>query len=334
MKEKVSFVFLVLACAASLSSCTQKLESFGNAVRFSAHSNGSTTKTQYAGMDGSFEIINWVSGDQIRIYSPEGGGITSSDKSSGFFYADYTLSEIKTSGHISQAGTITPTAGNGISWVDGGGNANFFSVYPSTLAVSASGSKLGATVTIPESQNGSNVISSLPLVAKTATVTNGESVNLDFSPAFSTFEFTIKSSTGSGSLTLNSITLSSEDNSVSGTGTYDIESGTFTPGATQERKATVTFPTPVEVTESKETTFYLFTLPINLSKVTITVNYTKDYTTLEKKLKLQKDSSWLTFTAGHYTRIYGLAVPDTGIRFFLNDVIVDPLTDESHVINY
>lgn len=321
-----------------LYSCNLKMESVSTAVRFSAHANGAITKTAYAGIDGGFKIIDWVNGNQIRIYSYDSGAITSSNTTSGFYYADYTLSDITTSGHLSQAGTLAP-AGSGLKWVDGGGDANFFSVYPSTLAVSASGSDLDATVTIPENQDGSNDISSLPLVAKTATVTNGEGVNLDFIPAFSAFEFTIKSGIGSGSLTLNSITLSTEDEVgnpayVTGTGNYDIASGTFVYGGTKERQASIVFSPKPTVTESSETTFTIFTLPVALSKMTITVNYTKDHTTIQKSLKLKKDGNWLDFLAGHYTRIYGLAVPDTGIRFFLNSVTVDPLDEESHTINY
>lgn len=342
MKSKLSTILSIPAVVLSLAACSRlSLDIPGShQVRFSANAGGIATKTAYGDIveDGGkkYAIIKWNEGDKIRVYTAEGADIESGSSSSGFCYADYALSDIHQSGHASGAGKIT-AAGNGLKWASESGSATFYAVYPDTQGVVPSGEGgLSAQVTIPSTQSGTADIAGMPLVAS-KTAAYGETVDLTFSPAFSTFEFIIKSDTGSGTITLNSVTLSTKDAAVylAGQGEYDIDTEAFTYGASPSRAVTVTFPTPKKViTESEGATFTLFTLPVTMSQLTLTVNYTKDGNLVEKHLDLNQGGTPITFQAGCYTRIYGLALPDTGIRLFLGAVSVDNLIDRPHEINY
>lgn len=326
------------ACFMTLIACSSRLDLASNAVKFSADSHGAITKTTYGGYSGDYALINWQDGDVIRIFTPGGGSINSSRQTDGFYYADYSLSDISISDHIS-SGQIAPageTPEHGLMWGDQDAPATFYGVYPSTLDVSLSGSSLCAEITIPQSQNGTDEISALPLVAEATPADYGDEVALSFLPAFSTFEFTIKSA--SGEITFDSITLSTEDDPsnlayVSGTCLYNLEDGSVTYGSPKYRSATVSFSTKPTATETEETTFSLFTLPVDLSRMTITIQYTKDGFPSEKSLALNRNNLPIDFEAGKKIRIYGLALPG-GISLYMDPLYVVPLDDISHEINY
>ena len=341
MKSNLSTILSIPAVVLSLAACSRLSPDIPGSrqVRFSANAGGIATKTAYGDIveDGGkkYAIIKWIEGDKIRVYTAEGADIESGSSSSGFCYADYALSDIHQSGHASGAGKIT-AAGSGLNWKAESGSATFYAVYPAAQGViSSGGSGLSAQVAIPPAQSGVTDIAGLPLVAE-KTAAYGETVNLTFYAAFSTFEFTLKSDTGSGTLTLNSVTLSTKDAAVylAGTGEYNIGTGAFTYGASPSRAVTVTFPEPKEISESEGATFTLFTFPVDMSQMTLTVNYTKDGNLVEKHLDLNKGGAPIAFHAGCYSRILGLALPDTGIRLFLGAVSVDDLIDTPHEINY
>lgn len=346
MKCKLSAILSIPAVVLSLTACSRLFPDIlgSRQVRFSAKADGIATKTAYDGLvddDGKkYAIIKWNEGDKIRVYTAEGGDIESASSSSGFCYADYALSDIQPpSGHVSGAGKIT-AAGSGLNWKAESGSATFYAFYPETQSVIPSGGGgLSAQVTIPSTQiETADAIADLPLVAH-KTAAYGETVDLTFNAAFSTFEFIIKSDTGSGTITLNSVTLSTKEDPgntayLAGTGEYNIGTGAFTYGASKFRAVTVSFPTPKVITESEGATFTLFTFPVDMSQMTLTVNYTKDGNLVEKHLDLNKGGAPIAFHAGCYSRILGLALPDTGIRLFLGNVSVDNLIDTSHEINY
>ena len=323
-----------------MNACQAALDRDLSNVRFRARSGGDQTKTGYGDIIGGYKVIAWETGDKIRIYSPDSAPVTSSDTPalSDYIQSDYHLTGITAEGRYSKAG-LNPVGEHGLMWEDGGGKADFYAVYPYDNAVSVPGSAIAAEVIIPALQDGGNDISGLPLVAAAKNVANGGDVNLEFIPVFTTFEFTIKSDTGSGELTLNSITLSTKDDPsntayVAGTGYYPIGGGAFEYGSTKSRSATISFnPKPV-ITESSATTFTLFALPVDLTDMTLTVNWTKDHVTIEKSLKLNQNGSPLSFGAGRFIQITGVAVPDRGIRFFLSDVAVDDFDNKSHTVSF
>lgn len=330
-------VLYLLSGMLTLAACDARFTPESHTVRFSAHSDGVATRTAYGDYDGNYIAIEWTSGDRIRIYSPEGGNITSAWSESGFCYADYILDGITTTGHISEASALQPAGEHGLLWKDDGeGETSFYSVYPASLGVASSGSGIGVTFSIPETQDGGDDISSLPLVAQSPSVSHGETVNMVFHPAFSAARFTIKSEMDDV-LTLNSVTLSTEDTEafVTGTGTYDLTTGEFSCAGAQHKSATVTFNPKRTITKSEETTFTIFTLPMDMEQMTITVNFTKDGLTGQKSLAIKySNDDPITFKAGKMTRIIGLALPG-GISFFLEgSPIVSPLDELTHEIDY
>ena len=157
-----------------------------------------------------------------------------------------------------------------------------------------------------------------------------------FYPAFTTFQFTLKSESGSGNLTLNSVKLSTtaDDSYVTGTGYYTFTGGTFVYDGTPSKDVTVTFNPKLAITEEDAATFTIFALPVSLTKMTLTVNWTKDGTIVEKSLKLNENGSPIDFAACNFVQISGLAVPDHGIRLFVSGVEVDDLDNISHTISF
>ena len=72
---------------------------------------------------------------------------------------------------------------------------------------------------------------------------------------------------------------------------------------------------------------------VEMSSMTISIQYTKDGFPSSKKLELKQNDSPIVFGAGKKIRIYGLALP-AGITLYLDPLNVDPLDDVPHEINY
>lgn len=381
MRNRVICLFCLAGMMLFLAAgCETTFEQKGRDVKFTATSKGSvSTKTAYGNEDGGYAIIEWKANDQIRIYSPntnylygsggdaavivgEGEGQTQFE---GYVYDDYTLIPSSTiSGHIHTATlenldqSEENPDGRGLYWNLSGttseNEATFYAAYPTNTGVSWYSNGLSFDLNIPNRQsvtfdaNGVHTpsISSLPLLAMQQNVQSGDQVNLEFYPAFSAFEFNLKSE---DLITLNSFTLETacDTSYVTGTCIYNPalkkKSGEFYIQNNQiyfiadsywagsyelcSKSLTVNFPSgtqigPVEgTTQSKEVTFTLFALPNDLDQVSITVNLTADGLTTSRKLKLQqKDSNsefqWITFPAGRKARIKGLAV-DKGSKWQL-----------------
>lgn len=340
-------LFALLALCAFLMAGCVPVSNQEHPVIFRVHARSILTKTSYKDAfaeDGGkkYAVIEWNSGDKIRIYTPVSSPVTSehsypaSDPT--LLYSDYDVTDIQTTGHESKA-ELTQE-GNGLLWNETGGSAKFYSVFPCNLDVSPSASGVEAVCSIPATQSGKkDALSIMPLTACQTVVSsqNGADVDLEFNPAFSTFHFQIKGDTGCGTLTLNSFTLSTSDESayVAGTCNYSMDSRAFSSyGSSASKSVTVNFDPKPTITETDNTDIFIFTLPVDLTKLFIKVNYTKDGTIVEKNLALNLSGTPLNFDACHYFRIYGLAVPDKGIRFFLSPANVDELGDVSHTINY
>lgn len=363
--------------------CETTFEQKGRDVKFTASSRGSvSTKTAYGdeATDG-YAIIEWKANDRIRIYSPntnfligsegsaevvvgEGAGQTEYD----VVYDDYTIvpGDI-TGGHIhnatlenvGQSANGNPD-GRGLYWNVSEGQANFYSAYPTDVGIGWYEGGLTFELKIPNDQDPfaetpKPQFNTLPLLAMQSGVSSGQKVNLEFYPAFTAFEFNLKSE---DLITLNSFTLetSSDNCYVTGTCFYNPaltkktgdnfyikndqiyfvapipEFPTYWDGTSYElckKSLTINFPTGTQIgpavgeTPAKEVTFTLFALPNDLDQMSITVNLTTtDGSTKSRKLKLQqKDSNnefqWITFPAGHKAKIKGLAV-DKGATWLLD----------------
>lgn len=328
MKQKKILLLSSLVIFALLAGCEPTLNHNGRQVKFSARSNGVSTKTAYDGEASGYAIIAWQERDQIRIYSPKNadGVITGPSESTpagstfGYYFADYGLTGFTLSGHEHKAKLVLAESNpNGLTWVTDGGSATFYSIYPKDVAVNSSGDNLRAVVTIPNEQNGwvnknpedITAVAEYPLVAR-QTAENGDAVDLRFDPAFSAFEFHLKSA--DKNITLNSFELSTEgDTYLTGTCYYDIDSkeASFVPSNAStleencKKSVKFYFPENTVITSTNEVKFTIFALPAELSQMTIRVNFDGSKS---RSLKLKQNDEWISFPACHKARINGLAL--------------------------
>ena len=338
-KQIGTLLLAIAGIAFSLNACQSDIDYELHRVRFQARSAGGRTKTVYGDIVEGFKVIAWEAGDKIRIYCPDSAPVTGSDTPalSGYIQSDYNLTGITAEGRISKAG-LSPVGGQGLMWNDGSGKADFYAVYPYTNAVAVSGGKIAAKVEIPAVQDGGDDVSTLSLVAAAKNVAEGDAVSLEFNPAFTTFQFTLKSGPGSGELALNSVTLSTTSSSayVAGAGYYPIDGGTFEYTGTPSKDVTINFNPAAVISEAdaSATTFTFFALPVDLTNMTLTVNWTKEGTIKEKSLRLNSNGSPIPFSAGDFINITGVAVPDLGIRLFVSGVEVHDLDHISHTVSF
>ena len=166
MKKTIK-LFLIAGLALLAFSC-QKMDNFsGREIRFSASANPST-KTAYGDYSGQqttygnfpfdpdHQAINWVSGDQIRIWSDQ--AVKRGTEDNPVHYADYNLVEI----NGSTAKLDNPIgAGNvpesGLTYIDGVESYDFEAYYPAT-GISIDASTNARSYTIPNQQSPKSVI--------------------------------------------------------------------------------------------------------------------------------------------------------------------------------
>ena len=359
MKNRALFSTLLLAAAmlvlAGCDPTSLNTEERGRQVKFSAAASLTpVTKTTYGSVVSGCQMINWVSNtDVIRIYSPDalvenaGSGTGTAtpwkptDPAFGlkYWYADYTINTVSTvDGHKSLA-TLKNVGENGLTW-SGSSAAVFYGAYPNTtIATSTSGStpKLrfapfvsgGNGDSTPGIQDGTTAkVAQMPLLAM-KTVPAGSDVVLDFYPAFSAFEFHLKSKTEA--LTVQSVELSIDpaytgtDMYLTGYCYYDLNS--VTPDASDSYDShylpnnKLSFENggksikinlgDAPISSTTEASFTIFTLPCTLDHLCFRVNFTHDGASYTKMLRMTQNSGWVSFPAGHKAVITGLAVdPD------------------------
>lgn len=391
MRNRVICLFCLAGILSLLAGCEPISDGGGRKVKFTATSKGSVaTKTSYTGEDGGYAIIGWGSNDMIRIYSPNTNYLTGQDGAAheigetgagqttvNYVYDDYYLTNITTNGHESKANlsntlgenedesTASPD-GRGLYWNASSGNATFYGVYPKETGINSfNNGGLAFDIVIPNSQsvtfqNGVHNpdISSLPLLAMQQTVTIRDKVDLKFYPAFTAFEFNLKSK--EGEITLNSFKLSTENPSdhcyMTGTCIYapglwhdtqsenqklfyiensqiyfiDESNIAYWTGYEEcEKSLTVGFPSGTKIDTNNGVTFTLFALPNDLDKVSITIDLTADGVNKVRTLKLQKRETsdapyeWLTFPAGHKARFKAIAVDKGATWRIFYDVSVN-----------
>ena len=352
MKKTVLISMTLLATAMMvLTGCDPTLDVSGRKVKFTAVSKTSpATKTVYGNpVTSGIQAIYWTGTDKIRIYSPDTNvHIQNSDPSVpngnwkptdddfelDYWYADYQL--VPLSDDPSKA-SLENANGNGLAW-SGTGTATFYAAYPHNTAISATRPDannnnkpyLRLAVQVPASQTGNVAdVEDMPMIAIQPNVSSGDEVNLDFYPAFSAFEFHLKSADDQ-SLTLNSFKLESgtssepltgychynlnllsdPDNIVAAQG-YDSHYLKNSLLSFEEAGTSVEIPLNQTITNSSssEAVFTIFTLPVTLSNLTISVTFTPEGgSQMTKSLKLKQNDDWITFRAGHKARLTGMAL--------------------------
>ena len=344
MKRTATIMTLVLAIATMVfTGCDPTLGFDGSRkVKFNVNSQSSVaTKTTSGAVQDGYWIIDWASGDKIRIYSPDTGVVTGDGGTTtltptdpsyelGYNYADYTIDRVSRTGHVSGA-TLKNVGDNGLSWLSNA-SATFYGAYPNeTLICSNTDNRLRFAPVVPgvgtSGQTGSReFVTNLPLLA-IQTVENGGDVTLDFYPAFSTYEFELSSF--EDAMTVYSFEFSSGTTTdyVTGMCYYDLNklsSGShFLPNNLigyegSECQTSIKFDYGTEgkqITETSKLYVVVFTLPRAFTNPVIKVDCKVNGYRSTKKLVLKKTDTDLTFPAGSYANIKGVEVKGDFLRF-------------------
>lgn len=323
-------------------------------IRFSASARPET-KTAYGIYDYDtynnpvWQRIDWVVGDNVRIFSPE-----AVDRyNDGKHYADYRVVEVTPNGRESEAKIVNTATGdsatevndnlNGLVWA-GEPTYSFFGIYPVSAGTTAKDQETGPSASFTgleiEADQGTGDLSvNMPkygyLTAAKTGVSNGSNVHLEFEPAFTAFEVTLEAEKDAGEITITGFELVSGAEALSGefSVSYAGTTRSFTcPAATDANKVVgITFPTGTTIKpessqgagDAKTLNFTVFALPQDQTDLTLCF-YVKDGDqTVTRSLKLTKNGSPIPFDGCKKHRIYGIAMPDGMWRFKL-----DPLVEE------
>ena len=305
----------------------------GRAIRFNVRTRPAApvTKTVYSESTysgtggGTFERIDWEQGDVIRVASDKAA--SGSDN-----YFDYTISStIADNGQLSVSKMESAGGTGGLEWAEGQGDHHFWGIYPahpiaiSGAAASASGLSIPAaqdalssnktetsalTVFAPDLGSGW-MLADAPGVAE-----NSSSFNLDFYPAFTAFEFTVKS-LDDETFTITGFTLSSTTTDLAGSFDAGFAPGgasTYSNFTSGSSSISVDFGSGVAITQTHSLTFTVLALPQVLSNLSITFQLDRGgvpgYRTLALRYADSYNSgAYIDFAPCQKHRITGMALP-------------------------
>lgn len=299
----------------------------GQTISFSAntaYSNGPTTRTEYSGQfygdSPTYERINWVINDTIRIYSD-----VASEPGTGNYYSDYVVSAVGNNDDVVSTATIAPPEGSrGLAW--GEGVHNFYGIYPSpTINANVSYTAPNQlSLTIPATQ--SYTLDGLKLkpdmdyayMYAVAQTEAQESVSLEFKPLFTAFEFNVDSG-NEDSMTLSYFTLTADAESPFLTGNYTAtisDTGGYSITVDSEsasRSISLSFGEEgITVTKGSPINFTVFALPQDLTGLTVKFGFTNGKSReleLKKKPEGSEEYQFVTFLGGKKYRITNMNVP-------------------------
>ena len=314
------------ACLLGFSGCTKNFS--GREIRFRAKTNPAApvTKTSFSGenYDGgskTYERIDWSDGDIIVL--------AMKNNETAMATQNYSVNTISTVGVNSRTDLMPSGAENGLTW--GEGTHDFWSGYPASK-VMVGDHTLSATIPAAQvakySRKTGNVVSFTPdmsdaiMVASLQSDPANEGINLDYYPAFTTFDFTVGAN--------DNITITSFEMETS---TYETESSTtmplagdvtatFDPAAGMARSFAVSGsssntvslvfhnengqPYNPIITSTTSMNFKVFALPQDITGIRITFNLSDG---TFRSLRLKQSGSWITFPAAAKINISGLLVP-------------------------
>ena len=320
-------------CLLGFSSCTKDLT--GRTIRFSARTrpDAPVTKTEYSGANytsGSktYERIDWTDGDIIVL------AMKNNDVS--MVSQEYSVNAISVAGVNSKTDLEPYGTENGLQW--GAGTHDFWAAYPASK-VTVGNHRMSATIPssqiVTYSKKANNVSYFNPdmtdafMVAGLQSDQDADGIDLDFYPAFTTFEFTVGANDNT---TITSFEME--------TSTYETESAIYVPlagvsTATFDASSNMSFsysgtgtlsntigvvfhddkdaPYNPIISTTASLNFKVFALPLDITGLRITFNLSDG---TSKSLRLKQNGQWITFPATAKIQISGLAVP--GAVWYIN----------------
>lgn len=324
----------------------------GSAIRFTARTSSTKidTKTTYTGegtiQDGKlvWERIDWTAGDEVLIWSNtavvRAGGYHPDYGANAKNIATYQIENPQKASDTESKASLGDDAGNGLVFVDEN-PATFWGIYPAgavekgegkqptsaavTYSISdAQESKVSGKVATPDMSNA--VMLSLLTGAKP--LSSGETNRMDFYPAFTAFQFNIKTES-EGNYTLKKVVLTSADKTtkIAGKVAATIAAGgasTFAAISEGSTSVTATFDSNPSVSSTDDVTFTILTAPVETGiVVTFYVESTVGGVTTEiiKSATLKKKNTSGTYEVMNFAPckkyiINGLIVPTSA---YFND---------------
>ena len=344
--KRTRFFFLLLAGVLLLAGCQKEGKVGGkDAIRFAAASTPGT-KTAYSGVEtDGVERIDWVGmvgtevGDVIRIYSD----VAEHRYNQGQHWADYVIKDVTTSGAKSE-GKIDNVpgdgTGNGLVW-DEPGDYEFYAVYPNLASENGASGVLSASIPQSQSINMSGSIHTpdmsyavMTAFQKVTTTQSGEGgvVNLDFTPAFTAFEFSFDSDI---TLDIQSFSLQSATTGTPIAGKYVVKFENGQPvydcSEATGRVVDATFSARTQVSPGTPTKFTVFALPQDLKGLSIVFTVkAPDWDAAETRtLKLNyKDGSPVEFGACLKHKISGTMQGSWNFKYITLNGVAAEWTDD------
>lgn len=244
---KFKTILSVGALLLTLSSCENLLDHdrAGEAVTFGASSdhNGVVTKTAYSGViSGGKERIDWVDGDQVRIFMYTHNANSRSGNAS-LSFKDYSVVNIQ-SRQQKSVGQLSAVDGK-LAWSEGLVH-DFYSFYPPQFGGYNSQMEYSwywqgsptINFTLPSSQNGEATGDNMEnlymaAVAEGYTSEGRGSVVLEYYPLVTTLHFTFRNDYSSQEpLTISQVTLAATNwQPITGVYSASISGGRFVPNA-------------------------------------------------------------------------------------------------------
>ena len=331
MRSIAKTILLSAGILLSLTGC-QKGTTVGGGknVTFKASTKNYETRTAYGDVvtenNAKYQRIDWVEGDKILVWSDNAvvkDGLTHpSFSSNNTHIATYSITNVRAEGRKSVANIDDP-AGRGLRYLeDSDDKYSFWGLYPAG-AVSANPSvNNSAELTLYDTQTGVEPDMNQAFMTAVALDTEADKpVELQFYPAFTTFEFILEGGDDDNySLEITKFALEFEGEGATdlagkfiatcsnGTWTYDCED------EGNSRLITVTFPEPLTVTKGTTASFRFFALPQDLTNLRITfwTNEGTKSTKLMKKGTVNQNTGageYATFEGTKYHKIKGLVLP-------------------------
>ena len=331
MRNIAQTILLSAGILLSLTGCQKgATEGSGKDVKFKASANNLETRTAFGDVvtenNLAIQRIDWKSGDKLLIWSDN--AIVRENRSHPSFssnnthIATYSVSNIREEGRKSVANIDDP-AGLGLRYQDDPGmKYAFWGIYPAGAVSSNPSVNNSTALTLYDTQTG--VEPDMNQAFMTAVALNTEAnkpVELQFYPAFTTFEFILEGGDDDDySLTISKFALESEGEGgtdLAGKFIATCSDGTWTYDCEDEgnsRLITVTFPEPLTVTKGTTASFRFFALPQDLTNLRITfwTNEGTKSTKLMNKGTVNQNTGageYATFKGTKYHKIKGLVLP-------------------------
>lgn len=342
MKTKI-ITSIIAAAAIILTGCNREENFFsgsGKAIRFGAkiQETKPATRTAYSGEEYEiggkiFERIDWVSGDEITINCAE---------ASPYQSADYSITTFTDNNHTSDGKVAPVDPEKSLKW-NGDQDHHIYGVYPKGFEYT--NDITNETFTNP-SINGNIITAELPgvqsknldmnyafMAAGVTARQSNSNVILPFTPLFTAFEFNIINNQEDLNIFGISLTADSQLNgkwtttiNPDGTMTYSDLADPASYGVTNriyvkfsETDPTAGTTTPMLLAKGDSLAFTVFTLPIDVTDLTMTITHQGG----SKILHFRRNGVPITFAGGKKHKIRLKTSPYEDFMAFTIDMALD-----------